>query len=74
MEFSMLLPNQTVKTRRHSMSAKSNTNLKAIELTQSELDSVTGGLTGNKHRMAARYRALKQKFRLLNGSSLRLLG
>jgi hypothetical protein len=44
MEFSMLLPNQTVKTRRPIMSAKSNTNLKAVELTQSELDSVTGGI------------------------------
>jgi hypothetical protein len=55
------------------MSAKSNTNLKAIELTQSELDSVTGGLIGNRHRMAARYRALKQEFRLLNIRQ-RLLG
>jgi hypothetical protein len=30
------------------MSTKSNANLKAIELTQSELDSVTGGATFNE--------------------------
>jgi hypothetical protein len=41
-KFSMPLPNSK-DIRRHVMSTKLNANLKAVELTQAELDSVTGG-------------------------------
>jgi hypothetical protein len=41
--FSMPLPNQTVKNKETIMSTKPNTNLKPIELTSAELNSVAGG-------------------------------
>jgi hypothetical protein len=45
------------------MSTKSNANLKAIELTQAELDSVTGGATFNEqiHQYAKQHAAETQK-------------
>jgi hypothetical protein len=43
MEFSMPLPNQTVKNKETIMSTKLNTNLKPVELTLAELNSVAGG-------------------------------
>jgi hypothetical protein len=49
--FSMLLP-ICKNTRRQIMSTKLNANLKAVELTQAELDSVTGGLSAAEaHRI-----------------------
>jgi hypothetical protein len=41
--FSMPLPNQTVKNKETIMSTKLNANLKPVELTLSELNSVAGG-------------------------------